>query len=28
LWLQDSSAAMVRIVFAGVFERHPALKLG
>ncbi|MEJ5357589.1 MAG: amidohydrolase family protein [Desulfobacterales bacterium] len=26
-WLQDSSAAMVRIVFAGVFERHPALKL-
>jgi predicted TIM-barrel fold metal-dependent hydrolase len=26
-WLQDSSAAMVRIVFAGVFERHPGLKL-
>lgn len=26
-WLQDSSTAMVRIVFAGVFERHPALKL-
>ena len=26
-WLQDSSAAMVRIVFAGVFERHPKLKL-
>ncbi len=26
-WLQDSSAAMVRIVFAGVFERHPNLKL-
>lgn len=26
-WLQDSSAAMVRIVFAGVFERHPSLKL-
>jgi predicted TIM-barrel fold metal-dependent hydrolase len=26
-WLQDSSAAMVRIVFAGVFDRHPDLKL-
>jgi predicted TIM-barrel fold metal-dependent hydrolase len=26
-WLQDSSTAMVRIVFAGVFERHPKLKL-
>jgi predicted TIM-barrel fold metal-dependent hydrolase len=26
-WLQDSSTAMVRIVFAGVFERHPRLKL-
>jgi predicted TIM-barrel fold metal-dependent hydrolase len=26
-WLQDSSAAMVRIVFAGVFDRHPNLKL-
>ena len=26
-WLQDSSAAMVRIVFAGVFERYPNLKL-
>ncbi len=26
-WLQDSSTAMVRIVFAGVFERHPDLKL-
>ncbi len=26
-WLQDSSAAMVRIVFAGVFLRHPGLKL-
>jgi predicted TIM-barrel fold metal-dependent hydrolase len=26
-WLQDSSAAMVRIVFAGVFERYPTLKL-
>jgi predicted TIM-barrel fold metal-dependent hydrolase len=26
-WLQDSSAAMVRIVFAGVFERHPQLKI-
>lgn len=26
-WLQDSSTAMVRIVFAGVYERHPALKL-
>jgi len=26
-WLQDSSAAMVRIVFAGVFERHPGLAL-
>ena len=26
-WLQDSSAAMVRIVFAGVFERYPDLKL-
>jgi predicted TIM-barrel fold metal-dependent hydrolase len=26
-WLQDSSTAMVRIVFAGVFERHPSLKL-
>jgi len=26
-WLQDSSTAMVRIVFAGAFERHPRLKL-
>lgn len=26
-WLEDSSTAMVRIVFAGVFERHPRLKL-
>lgn len=26
-WLQDSSVAMVRIVFAGVFERYPKLKL-
>ena len=26
-WLQDSSTAMVRIVFAGVFERHPKIKL-
>ena len=26
-WLQDSSAAMVRIVFAGVFERYPGVKL-
>jgi predicted TIM-barrel fold metal-dependent hydrolase len=26
-WLQDSSTAMVRIVFAGVFERYPNLKL-
>lgn len=26
-WLEDSSAAMVRIVFAGVFDRHPRLKL-
>ncbi len=26
-WLQDSSAAMVRIVFAGVLDRHPDLKL-
>jgi predicted TIM-barrel fold metal-dependent hydrolase len=26
-WLQDSSVAMVRIVFAGVFDRHPKLKL-
>jgi predicted TIM-barrel fold metal-dependent hydrolase len=26
-WLQDSSAAMVRIVFAGVFDRYPNLKL-
>lgn len=26
-WLQDSSTAMVRIVFAGVFERYPTLKL-
>ena len=26
-WLEDSSAAMVRIVFAGVFERYPDLKL-
>ncbi len=26
-WLEDSSTAMVRIVFAGVFERYPDLKL-
>jgi uncharacterized protein len=26
-WLMDSSAAMVRIVFAGVFDRYPDLKL-
>ncbi len=26
-WLMDSSAAMVRIVFAGVYERYPHLKL-
>jgi len=26
-WLQDSSTAMVRIVFAGVFARYPDLKL-
>ena len=26
-WLQDSSAAMVRIVFSGVFDRYPDLKL-
>ncbi len=26
-WLMDSSTAMVRIVFAGVFDRHPDLKL-
>ena len=26
-WLQDSSAAMVRMVFAGVFDRHPKLKV-
>lgn len=26
-WLMDSSTAMVRIVFAGVFDRHPNLKL-
>ena len=26
-WLQDSSVAMVRIVFVGVFDRHPKLKL-
>ena len=26
-WLQDSSNAMVRIVFAGVFNRYPELKL-
>jgi predicted TIM-barrel fold metal-dependent hydrolase len=26
-WLEDSSTAMVRIVFAGVFDRHPKLKL-
>ena len=26
-WLEDSSTAMVRIVFAGVFDRYPDLKL-
>lgn len=26
-WLQDSSTAMVRIVFSGVFDRYPDLKL-
>jgi predicted TIM-barrel fold metal-dependent hydrolase len=26
-WLQDSSTAMVRIVFSGAFDRHPKLKL-
>jgi len=26
-WLMDSSAAMVRLVFAGVYDRHPDLKL-
>ena len=26
-WLMDSSTAMVRIVFAGVFDRYPDLKL-
>ena len=26
-WLEDSSTAMVRIVFAGVFDRYPRLKL-
>ena len=26
-WLMDSSAAMVRLVFAGVYERYPDLKL-
>jgi predicted TIM-barrel fold metal-dependent hydrolase len=26
-WLLDSSAAMVRIVFAGVFEKYPDLKI-
>ncbi len=26
-WLQDSSAAMVRIVFSGVYDRYPDLKL-
>jgi len=26
-WLQDSSVAMVRMVFAGVFEKHPDLKV-
>jgi len=26
-WLEDSSAAMVRIVFAGIFDRYPELKL-
>jgi predicted TIM-barrel fold metal-dependent hydrolase len=26
-WLMDSSTAMVRIVFAGVFDRYPGLKL-
>lgn len=26
-WLYDTSAAMVRIVFSGVFQRYPTLKL-
>jgi len=26
-WLHDSSAAMVRMVFAGVFKKHPELKM-
>lgn len=26
-WLQDSSTAMVRMVFAGVFDRYPELKV-
>ena len=26
-WLQDSSTAMVRMVFSGVFDRHPKLKV-
>ena len=26
-WLHDSSVAMVRMVFAGVFEKHPDLKM-
>ena len=26
-WLMDSSTAMVRIVFSGVFQRYPSLKL-
>lgn len=26
-WLLDSSTAMVRLVFSGIYERHPGLKL-
>lgn len=26
-WLMDSSTAMVRLVFSGVYDRHPGLKL-
>lgn len=26
-WLQDSSTAMVRMIFSGVFDRHPKLKV-